>query len=509
MDFSVSKGNISNEVTVLDTNISQNVDSDIALDEYVEDIASVLNCSITVCIDSAVFSDKRITVEGYSLIRLLYSSENGALHCYENAVPFSRFADADGVTQSDCISVHTQTQYVNCRLINPRRFDVHGNITISVTVTKIATEQTVFAADGSGIQLNCSQRQVSNALAVAGKPFLLSEVLELSSELPAIAQIVNISASPQLSEVRLISGKALLKGEMTVGITYIADSQQGGIVNTEFLLPISQIVEFENTAEGQRSIADVSVSGVEYAVRADSTGKIRLIDTSVHSRAKVSVYSDETVSLVTDAYSTKCNTNNTLKSVELRTLTEQFTDTFLCSSAVPFSAGNVREVLSLSVRDIECSSQKREGRLIFSGTLRAGLTVRYANDEIGFIEKQLSFEYPRAVSPADIICEKSVRVNASTCIVTSPESVEVRIELEISASVFEISRQMLISDIELDESTPKAVPTGAITLYYPDGNESVWEIAKKYNTTVEAIERENSLENGNIQSGSMLILPRM
>ena len=167
MDFSLSKSNISTTATVFEANITQNIDSDLTLPEYVEDIETVLNCSVNTNIDSVVLTDRRITVEGYALIRLFYETANGKLCCFESSVPFSRFAENDALEDGDCITADGCTQYTNCRLVNPRRFDVHSNLSINVKATRVICSQIVSSAEGGGIELDKAYVNTANACAVS------------------------------------------------------------------------------------------------------------------------------------------------------------------------------------------------------------------------------------------------------------------------------------------------------------------------------------------------------
>ncbi len=508
MDFSLKKENISNIVSVYDSNISQNIDSDITLPEYVDDIETVLNCFLTGEIETSSFNDGRITVEGYALIRLIYTSKNGTLHCFESTVPFSRFADAQNVEANDCLSISACTQYVNCRLVNPRRFDIHGNIVISVKASRITNQSVINSVEGAGLQARCRTVEVSNACAVSEKAFSLSEVLELSEDSPSIAQIISINASPDLSETKLISQKALVKGDMTLDVYYIADDKQDKVCCAQFTLPISQIVETEGGDEGCCSQTSVTVCSVNYTVRADSLGAIRLLDVSVGARAKVSVFKNEEIQIISDAYSTEYEIECERKNIQARCLKDQFSDTCLCRTGFSSTGKEIANVLSLLTRELTSNTSRRDGKLIINGTVRAGLIIEYSDGEKGYIEKTLEYEYSREEGNEEFICEKSVRVNASSFLVTSPTNIDVRVEIEIEACVFKEECLAAITDIAVKEDCKKTPCRAAITLYYPNKDESIWDIAKRYNTTVTAITEENRLEEG-AGKCRMLMIPRM
>ena len=509
MDFSIKKSSISSIVSAGEANIPQSIDSDITLPEYVDDIDYALSCSLIPQIESTSFSDGRVTVEGRALIRLLYVSQKGTLNCFENEVPFSRFAQMQNAADTDCISVRADTQYINCRLVNPRRFDAHGSINIGVEASRVNTEQAVSCAQGAGIRTRNKKIEVSNALAVKEKQFSLSESLEISSSLPSPAQIVSISAAPSVGETKLISGKALVKGDMELNIFYIPDGEPDMIEKATFSLPISQIVELDCDEEGDGCVTDITVYAVNYVLRNETSGSVRLIDASIEASARVSVFKTEETEVVIDAYSTEYETENEIKKLDVRCLKEQFNDVCLCRSPFSASGKEIKNVLSLIAGNIVSTCSKHEGRLTVSGSVRAGLTVEYTNGEKGYIEKPLEFEYSREVDCDDFLCEKSVRVNASSFLVTSQNNIDVRVELEITGWVFEKKSMPLITNIGVKEECPKLPCSAALTLYYPDKSEQLWEIAKKYNTTVEAIKEENQLSDERTKPGAALILPRM
>lgn len=509
MDFSLSKCNISNIASVCDSNISQNIDSDIALPEYIDDIETVLSCTLTGEIESSNFNDGRVTVEGIGLIRLIYTSKSGTLHCFETAVPFSRFAETPNITPEDCLGVSAQTQYVNCRLVNPRRFDVHGNIVLRINASRIINHEIVSSALGAALQTKTQSFEISNACCVNEKSFTLNEMLEISPDLPPIAQIISITASPDIADTKLISQKALVKGDMTVNLVYLADEKESRVCKTEFILPISQVTETPGSDEGCRCITKATVNAVSCEIRADSDGATRLVDITVNARARISVYKDEEINAVTDVYSTEYETECEIKKLETRHIREQFTDTCLCRNSFSSPGKEIKEIVAIMTRDLTCEAACRDNRLIISGTVRAGLIVEYRDGEIGFIEKQLDYEYSREETCENVICDKSVRVNASSFFLTSPTNADVRVEIEIEACIFETHYITPVVGISVKEDCIKKPCRTALTLYYPSENESVWNIAKRYNTTVSAIIDENQLADGVIESGRMLLIPRM
>ena len=65
-----------------------------------------------------------------------------------------------------------------------------------------------------------------------------------------------------------------------------------------------------------------------------------------------------------------------------------------------------------------------------------------------------------------------------------------------------------VTDISVDDSSRKERDGDyAIKLYFGTENESVWDIAKRYSTSVSAVMEENELTGERLESGGMLLIP--
>ena len=64
----------------------------------------------------------------------------------------------------------------------------------------------------------------------------------------------------------------------------------------------------------------------------------------------------------------------------------------------------------------------------------------------------------------------------------------------------------VINDISADEGNPRR-KDASLTLYYADEGESIWDIARNYCTSVDAIKLENDLSEDVLQKRGMLLIP--
>ena len=88
-------------------------------------------------------------------------------------------------------------------------------------------------------------------------------------------------------------------------------------------------------------------------------------------------------------------------------------------------------------------------------------------------------------------------------------NLEVRAELDISAVIFSSQTQAITADITLDTENQKRQSYAALTIYFAREGESVWDIARRYNTTADAILAQNALDGDTLTQNCKLLIPRV
>ena len=126
------------------------------------------------------------------------------------------------------------------------------------------------------------------------------------------------------------------------------------------------------------------------------------------------------------------------------------------------------------------------------------------------LEKDEAFEY---VSNFNGITDSSI-LEASVCILScsynlsSSNTVTVKADLKINGNLYSSSVMDIITDLSVDNSIKKQRDGDyAVKLYYGVEDEDIWEIAKKYSSSVSAIMEENELTNEKLTQNSMIIIP--
>ena len=509
MEFTTEINAVSRRRTLFEGASEQPVDCDITLPEYFPDVVRVLKCTLTPRITGVQASTDRITAEGSALLRILYVSDGG-VRCFEQSIPFSKAAectDLDGA----CVSAQAKTEYVNCRVHSPRKMDIHGSISITFNAYRKESAQMICGCAGGNVQVRKKRVCVSNLAGCTERLFPMGETLELGSAKPSIAQLVKSEAVALLEDVKVVTGKVLVKGELIIRTLYIPDSEDGELQSMEHSMPISQILEAEGAEEDCVTDAGLTVSSLEIAAKTDASGALRLLDANVYVCAQIALYRDCETDAVTDAYSTKYEIAMQKKPMELLRICDRFTDTYLCRGTLDTTGLNITQIADMTCQSLNSTASMREGELRVNGTVQVGFLYTDRDGQWGFAERSFDFAYKRAVAGTGdtLNCDPHLTVTGVHFLLSAEDKIDARVEMDINALIFSAQTVQVATNIAIDESKPKKQKTAALTIYFTQEGESVWEIARRYNTTAEAIIAENALTGDVIQEKRKLLIPRV
>lgn len=495
---------------IFDSTSEQPIDSDIMLPEYYPDVVRVLKCSLTPQIFSVQTKESGITAEGGALLRILYLSEENTVRCFEQNLSFQRTAECNLPPQAQG-SVCANTEYVNCRVVSPRKLDIHGALSLHFEAVQLKTEELICACQGAGVETKLQKQEISALLGSTRKIFTMEETLELGDAKPAALQILSSDACAELHSVKLVSGKALLKGELQIQTVYLGEGETESLQTMQHTVPISQIVEIEGAEDGAEADVSLSVTALQLSPKPDSSGAMRLLHAYASVEATLDIYKDMEETLLSDAYSTEYEIQSTPKSLTLQKICDKFTDTYLCRGQVDISGSTLKEVLNVRCTNFSYQFTVKDGKLHIDGT--ADIEILYKNAEglWGILERKLEAHYARNISVpcGEAISVPHITLGGMDYLLNAEEHMEIRLEMEIEALIFSAQTVQVLSDIAVNTENRKNKDSAALTVYFANAGETLWDIARQYNTTVEAIRHENGMSGDALEEKCTLLIPRV
>lgn len=497
-DYKIFRADKSNSVEEI-------VEAELSLPEYMPEILRIIKSSAEPKITSCKIVGDRITVDGACELRMIYTAEDGCVYTFSQTRQFTRHCESADF--ENCIDANAQVtvSYVNCRATGTKRAEIKSGLRIKFNVYLPEIEN-IISVDNCEMQQKNSSVKALSLGCKKTRSFSMSDTISLAEP---CAFIVGKRATAVVTEVRKISNKIMLRGEAVVEVCYVNSENRSLTEHIDHSIPINQILEIEGFDESYDGNVYLRIMAVDVIPKGEQGNFNTSFDVSLNVDACVTMWQKKDLCIISDAYCVDCDIQ--LKKQEYAFVNSflELSDTCICDNTITVSGEGVGEVLYSSAEITGIKQGYSEGEITLIGNLDLSVIIRDTTNSLACISKVLDFNYKKSVdwSSVSMFCEPEINVVSVKCNVRNINTVDVR--AEISVSGYAVSEDFIecITDIACSE-TPVVRRKSSVTVYFPDcENESLWSIARRYNTTVSAIADENGLLGDTTEKLSIVFIP--
>ncbi len=515
MELKINREMIPVTEVILDDMQEQSIELDYVLPDYDPDIFRIISCEIQPVILSQTMGTDRIAYELRADIRVLYCGAGSSLvQCVYQQMTFSRSAQLPAAAEGASVYICPKISYANCRAISPRRLEVRGAVSIQLRVTGEKKQEIIRDVFGMHIQLRKVPVEYAAEKRNAVRTVSLSEEVELSSAKPPVRSIIRNDVRIDRQEQSILAGKLIVKGEACVHVLYTWQKEDGscGIEPMNFTIPYSQIVDMDRIDESYRGSVDVQVIRCDIKPVSGKNDAPDYLMCEIDLRLNCTALKTASVQLVTDAFSTRYLCEQTEVPLLIDMVPEPVQASLMCSASIPAGDNAPKCIYDLrcQVRNINIQLIPEESRIRVSGMLCCSILAQDAEDMPVLIEKDEAFEvYTDAGMPVEnALLRAEVEPADCTYHLASDGSITVKATLFLHGVLCPSARYTCLSDLSVDKEN-QLVWDGdfALKLYYGVEHESVWDIAKRCHTSVDAIMEENDLTEEQLTTPGMLFIP--
>ena len=465
------------------------LETEILISDYLPPVFKLIKCFAKPVVLQKRLQPGRLTLEGYLRCVVFYQGEDGTGLCQtEQKLPFTKQLETpEADSTSWAAMVEGQTEYLNCRAVTPRRIEVRGAFGLVVALhTQNNSEVITALADG-----NIEQRlhTVSGVRSVAVLEKLVTAEGELVFAKPPAA-VLDITGTAAVREVKLLTGKAVVKGEIRASCAWRAEGETP-LQSQAAALPFQQVVDLDGIAEDCKCLCVLEPVGFSVSEGEQDAGSQLTANVMMHLHA----WRPFQLQTAADAFSTRYETNLTPQELAVDDLACLLNETSSASAAGPLpDAGAQLRACFVSYGPVQIDW--RDGRPEL--TVRAVATAFAENSlaELESYEKplELRFPLPAEVPPGTELfpeCWLSTENVQCSC---AGGTLDVTVTARAEGAVLCRKAFTAIGEVSLGEALTAADPEIALRIYYAQEGEKPFDIARRFHVSPAQMLAANGLD---------------
>lgn len=216
------------------------------------------------------------------------------------------------------------------------------------------------------------------------------------------------------------------------------------------------------------------------------------------------------INLIEDLYSPTCNLAYTQKGITSLTEKQEKTKDVTVKENVKIQNISEDGLLDVEVTTIISNTQITNTKIMYSGELSLNFIFtneNTVNSRIVKIPFEVSEENPSGTDRIDI--ETEILIKNTNFTVRSSEEVECEIDMQIFTKTSKNLSMNIIDNIEAVDAEIADEDYDSLILYIVKPGDTLWKIAKQFNSIIDEIARMNGIENPDlINVGQKLYIPK-
>lgn len=431
-------------------------------------------------------------LEGTVLATVCFIPDGTAgYHSLDVEIPWSVQFESEALKgRQETVGEATYIQ-AETRLLNPRKLLVKVQLQVKLTAYEKHLLTVCDDADTEH-QMICAykeQAECSVVGTVCEKTFAATDEYPLPPNLYG-GNILCKSVQFRVDDIKTLVNKLIVKGSALSDVVMMTDS--GYCERISITSGFSFIAETDCEGVSADARCEIMPTAMYYEVTSDG----KLLSIEAHGVCQMVSYKKETVQYLSDSYSNFYECALERKTMTVYSEVKKTVHRETVSAVLP-SRSQITQI-QFGLCNVMMPIKKEK---TISVPLRISVCVLYENGTSDWLKKDTYVEWKLG----ELGCVPSVRVTDLYAVSNGMEA-EVRVSLEMEQFDEQEQQLDMISGIEIDEEHPYCLVRPSVTAVRRSGR--VWELAKEFGSTEELIRQYNDLEEDEVVSERLLLIPK-
>lgn len=501
----------------IEINFAREVQNDIVLPDYCDDINRIIRVDAKPIVKNKYANKDVARINGMIAATVIYISEpHKQLKSFSFANDFDYSLDMPGVMPNFNMTVQMEIGELNCRLLNPRKLTirVETGILIKSSENKPVYENlNLYAYDNEDekdeIKIEKLKQNFKNCNILLGENEVkIEENITLTDE-PAANEIIYANIAIIVDDIKPLYNKAVVKFTAEVKCMYSTAEDSTEYINIVRKIPSTQIIDVDNLDENYECIVKANLSSLKTDIDIDPYGENKIINVDFMVQLELSAFKNTEHEIIVDAYCPKYESAMQNQSITSQKYKGIFRETQDIEDSIVLEDAAIESVMDISGIIVVNNTSISESIVTVNSNAEISVMVKSSDGEIQNLDCSIPIKSDLNVGEKTVngIVETAVHILECNAKIESGK-LTVTLSICYECVVFENNNYNIIKTFMIETEKPKNTKKDIqMVIYYPSKNESLWNIAKKYDSQMAKIMKYNKCESSNVADRKIIVIP--
>ena len=490
------------------------IEEDIYIPENLHSMEKIIYTSGKVKINNISTLNNKVAVYGELNYTIIYrgSDEDSTTQATNGKIDFMEEIPVQGVTERMSATINPSIDYIDSKIVSDRKALVKAVININTEATNSHNVEYISSIESDGtFQAKTNNITYTDISSRQEIELPLSESIVLDPNMNEVLNILKVDVVPKISEADIMNERMLIEGTCNVGVLYTEDNSFSTLnyITKEF--PFTHYIEFKNADDSMMKKVNINVSNVDSVVSKDDNDERKVIGLDIDMSITTELYNTVNRNIISDAYSTTNNidiesSDISLSSIiDFKTSKDNFEKTFDVDNVTIKDIYYYDAVAKISEKNIY------EDSIVIDGFIDTNVIfLNGDNNKVDSVSSSIPFTSTVDLTGYENISDVDVKLTLDDVGAYRKGLNTILLEAKIvnELSIKDNKNIYVINNITLGEKiNNKNIASIIFRVVQP--NETLWDIAKNYNVSMNYLGKLNNLDiNDNLTPGSKIIISK-
>lgn len=482
-------------------------EGDFIIPDIKPDILSTINTNGTVCIYKKEVLDGKIRIDGGVQVYIMYlaDDENSNVRAINTVIDFTKIIDMENVNSNMNMESNIKLTSIECKILNGRKVNIKAEISTEISIYSNENVEFVKEIESmDNVQVLNNSYFVNSLLGSSmTKAYAKDTILLENSD--TLAEILNVNLSIVNKESKTSYNKILTKSDVQVNVLYLTDDNKINEINWK--IPVMGFMDVQDVSEDNLCSVKYEIKNV---LLKPNSAEEHSIYIEVELEISCNAFAEKELNIIQDLYSPTENLDINRKNIVIMQNKKNIADICKINEKIMIPELQNSRICNTEVTPKILKQNIYNDKIMYDGEVQVKFlfissTTNRIESKVQVLPFNYSMDCPGVLTNSNLITDMDI-INQNFS--SLPDgNIDANIDLNICADISKMEELKVIDSINLSDDQNNNIYS--IVVYFVKPGDTLWNIAKKFKSTINAIASVNGIEDENkINVGQQLFIPK-